>query len=231
VIRAVLFDIDGTLYHQPLLRAAMASELIAAAIASGSIQHTRQLARTLSVFRRVREELRERGESREPLSSLQFSLTAARAGVGEQRVRDAVEEWMFRRPQKHLRWARRPGIPALLAHLTQRGIAIGALSDYPGHDKLMALGLASHFSIALCTTDSDINAFKPHPRGFLRACELWGLAPEEVLYVGDRPEIDAAGAIAAGLRAVIIGRGAGRHHRARYRAVGNFGELRGALSA
>jgi putative hydrolase of the HAD superfamily len=32
--------------------------------------------------------------------------------------------------------------------------------------------------------------------------------PQGVVYVGDRPDVDAAGAIAAGLRAVVIG---GRH--------------------
>jgi FMN phosphatase YigB (HAD superfamily) len=82
----------------------------------------------------------------------------------------------------------------------------------------------------MCTSDPEIDAFKPHPRGFMRACEQWGLAPEEVLYVGDRPEIDAAGAVTAGLHAVIIG-GSGRHRGIDYRTIGSFDELRGGLSA
>jgi FMN phosphatase YigB (HAD superfamily) len=41
-------------------------------------------------------------------------------------------------------------------------------------------------SLALCATSPEINAFKPHPKGFLHACALWGLPPEEVLYIGDR---------------------------------------------
>jgi putative hydrolase of the HAD superfamily len=51
-----------------------------------------------------------------------------------------------------------------------------------------------------------VNAFKPHPRGFLAACEGWGWSPHEVVYVGDRCEVDAMGAAAAGMPCVIIGR-------------------------
>jgi FMN phosphatase YigB (HAD superfamily) len=78
-------------------------------------------------------------------------------------------------------------------------------SDYPGDQKLRALNL-SGFNIwpVLCATDPQVNAFKPHPKGFLRACGLWTLAPDEVLYVGDRYEIDAVGAAAAGMPCAII---------------------------
>ena len=36
--------------------------------------------------------------------------------------------------------------------------------------KLRALGLESRFAPVLCSTDPNIDALKPHPRGFLRAC-------------------------------------------------------------
>jgi FMN phosphatase YigB (HAD superfamily) len=72
---------------------------------------------------------------------------------------------------------------------------------------LHALGLAPAVSLTLCATDPDINAFKPHPKGFLRACTLWGVPPEQVLYVGDRPEVDAVGAAAAGMPCAILQQG------------------------
>ena len=78
-------------------------------------------------------------------------------------------------------------------------------SDYPSGEKLEALGLDKRLSLTLCATDPEINAFKPHPRGFLRACELWDLDPAEVLYIGDRPEVDAVGAAAAGMPCAILG--------------------------
>jgi FMN phosphatase YigB (HAD superfamily) len=59
-------------------------------------------------------------------------------------------------------------------------------------------------SLALCATDPDINAFKPHPKGFLHACRHWGVPPEEVLYIGDRPEVDAVGAATASMPCAIL---------------------------
>ena len=232
-IRAVLFDVDGTLYRQGPLRALMALELTARAVASGSLGHTCDLARILTTFRAVREDLRVSKRPDERLDVAQFARTAAQVTLDEPLVRQVVEEWMFRRPLKHLRWTRRAGIARLLTRLTEREILTGVLSDYPSLDKLKALGLAEHFSLVLSTTDPEINAFKPHPSGFLRACEVWGLAPQEVLYVGDRPEIDAIGATAAGLRSVIVGqRSLGHRDRPNvHRAVGTFAELSRALAA
>ena len=51
----------------------------------------------------------------------------------------------------------------------------------------------------------EINAFKPHPHGFLHACERWGLQPEEVLFVGDREDVDARGARNAGMPCALVG--------------------------
>jgi FMN phosphatase YigB (HAD superfamily) len=59
--------------------------------------------------------------------------------------------------------------------------------------------------VILCATDPDVGALKPHPRGFERASARWRLDPAEVLFVGDRIDVDAAGAAAAGMPCVIIG--------------------------
>jgi putative hydrolase of the HAD superfamily len=47
---------------------------------------------------------------------------------------------------------------------------------------------------------------KPEPEIFRAALELAGCAPEEALHVGDTPDEDAAGARAAGVRALIVDR-------------------------
>jgi FMN phosphatase YigB (HAD superfamily) len=112
---------------------------------------------------------------------------------------------MQQRPLRHVAKARRRGLGRFLRLLEARDIKAGSFSDYPVEGKLEALQLAGHFSVTLCATDGEINAFKPHPAGFLRACELWNLEPSQVLYIGDRPEVDAIGAQAAGMRCLIIG--------------------------
>lgn len=205
-VRGVLFDVDGTLYPQGPLRLLMAAEL--ALEAARAPWRTRRAARILSVFRRVREELRGEGDAQnKSLDALQYERPAAVLGESSAEIASVVDEWMMRRPLKHLGRVRRHGLRELLQVLTERGIRIGALSDYPTDAKLDALGVAEFFSLGLSTTDPAINAFKPHPKGFRHACLQWGLSPQEVLYVGDRQEVDGNGAAAAGIRCAIIGRG------------------------
>jgi HAD superfamily hydrolase (TIGR01549 family) len=219
--RAVLFDVDGTLYHQPLMRAFMAAEL-ATLPARGSMQQAREVWRMLRVFRHVREELRAPDPPGEPLDRLQYTAASRKCGHAPEAIAGVVDEWMYRRPLKYLRLCRRAGLRACIEGLRRDGLQVGALSDYPVKEKLSSLGVLPHFSVTLCTTDPEINAFKPHPAGFLRACALWGLRPEEVLYVGDRADVDAAGAAAAGMPCVIVCRQASG---ATYRTVSSFTRL------
>lgn len=51
-----------------------------------------------------------------------------------------------------------------------------------------------------------VEAYKPGPEPFLRACELVGAAPEECVFVGDRPEADIGGAAGVGMRTVWVNR-------------------------
>jgi putative hydrolase of the HAD superfamily len=209
-IRAVLFDVDGTLYHQTPVRALMAAELalrIASDVRTGS-----RIARVLRTFRRVREELRALGCPAAPLEELQFARAAERLGETPAFVRKTVEEWMFRRPVGYIRWSRRSAVASLVGRLRRRRVTLGVLSDYPADAKLHSLGLDNVFSIVACTSDSAINAFKPHPRGFLHACAVLGVAPAETAYVGDRADVDAAGAHAAGMRCYLVGRQVGRNN-------------------
>ena len=131
---------------------------------------------------------------------------------------------MLNRPLKYLQFCRAVGLDGLLAELDRLGVRTGVLSDYPAEAKLRALGLEGRFSPVLCATDPEIGAFKPSPRGFLRACAVWNLPPRDVLFVGDRVDVDAAGAAAAGMRCVIIGR---QRPRARARLTWCFHRSKG----
>ncbi len=52
-------------------------------------------------------------------------------------------------------------------------------------------------------TSCEVGAAKPDPRLFAEAARRLGLPPSEILHVGDRPELDLAGATAAGFGAVV----------------------------
>jgi HAD superfamily hydrolase (TIGR01549 family) len=200
-IRAVLFDLDGTLYHQAPMRALMGMELLVGSVFRPSSAAGRW--RTLAAYRAAQETLRASSGRHSP--DAQLRLAAERTGVREGDVERTVAEWMLRRPLKYIKACRRRGLLRLLDLLAQKDIAAGVLSDYPVDAKLTALGVAGRFSITLCSTDPTIEALKPSPRAFLAACSRWGIGPQHVLVVGDRPEVDAAGAAAAAMPCVIVG--------------------------
>jgi HAD superfamily hydrolase (TIGR01549 family) len=174
------------------------------------------------------------GKPEGPLATLQYVQAAKRAGNDWIQIESVVVEWIHQRPLKYLRFCRRRGIEAFLTFLESKGIQVGVFSDYPVLDKLQALGLAGRMSLRLCATDPEINAFKPHPTGFLHACALWGLPPEEVLYIGDRLEVDAVGAANAGMPCVLVGEGAhlrgSREIPACYSTFSSFARLQYALT-
>lgn len=225
-IRAVLLDIDGTLYHQRSLRGLMAFELSTAPFALGSIREALRVWRILKCFREGREALRAMEDPRVPLVSLQYSLVAERVCVTSREVEMVVREWMYRRPLKHLRICRRRGMKEFFQLAAERGLRTGVFSDYPVREKLQGLGIHAPLTVELCATDPEINAFKPNPKGFLYACHLWNLDPREVLYVGDRHDVDARGAKAAGMPYVIFSRRASRGFDAsaktEHRSINNF---------
>ena len=211
-IRAVLFDVDGTLYRQAPVRVLMAAEMAVCAV-SGRAHVGGRVVRALSTVRTVREELRQLGCPAASLSELQFDRAADRIDESPAFMRQVVEEWMFQRPIKYLRLARRTDVASLVLRLKERGIALGVLSDYPADAKLRRLGLSRFFRVVLCTTEDEINAFNPHPRGFHHACQRLGFDPSEVAYVGDRVDVDAAGARAAGMRCYLVGHPSLEHAR------------------
>lgn len=208
-IRAVLCDLDGTLYRQGPLRAAMGCELALAALNPMRGAGASNTFPVLREFRRVREALRDHGRTDVPLEELQYNETAARTGVAIGDVRRIVSDWISVRPLKYLHRVRRRRLIASLVDLHKTGVPVGVFSDYPTREKLAALGVSPVISVEVCATDQDVNAFKPHPRGFLAACERFGLPPASVLYVGDRPEVDGTGAAAAGMHCAIVGARAG----------------------
>jgi putative hydrolase of the HAD superfamily len=230
-IRAVLFDVDGTLYHQQPLRLLMAGELGLVPWTHQAPWRVPRLWRSLSAFRRVREQLRALGRAEEPLDRLQYERAAAAAGVPVNAMVAAVDEWIYRRPLKHLPRVARRGLADVLGSLTARGIRVGVFSDYPVADKLLALRVHEPMTVALEATAPEINAFKPHPRGLVLACERWGLTPEEVLYVGDRFDIDGESALRAGMHCAIVTSAAPPRNLNRIRHLRDMRELEAAVRA
>ena len=179
----------------------------------------------LKVFRQNREALRGAPRTRWSLEETQYAEVASQMKVPITLIKEIVEEWIMTRPLRFLRIFRRPGIEVFLQRCKDHGIQIGAFSDYPTREKVEALGLSPWFNLHLCSTDPEINIFKPSPEGILLACKTWRLTPEELMYVGDHAHIDGVAAAAAGARFVLVG----HSQDCRHFAVRDFFELAGCL--
>jgi phosphoglycolate phosphatase len=96
-----------------------------------------------------------------------------------------------------------PGMDAVLERLEKNGIAWGVVTNKPSWltDPLMReLGLTSR-ATCIISGDTTPNA-KPHPDPLLHACRLSGCLPAECLYVGDA-ERDIRAGEAAGTHTLI----------------------------
>lgn len=205
--RGVVFDVDGTLYAQGPVRRAMMLRLARAHVLR-PMAGTRTV-RTLAAYRRAQEALREAAFEGD-VGARQLEAAAARVGTDVDDVRAIVELWMETAPLDAVAANARPGLVALLDELARRGAALAVVSDYPAQAKLAALGLADRFDVVVTAQDPRVQAFKPNPKGILVALADLGIEPQDALYVGDRPEVDAAAASAAGVRCVLVGQRARR---------------------
>lgn len=70
--------------------------------------------------------------------------------------------------------------------------------------KITAVELQSHLEHVIAS--GSVGVAKPDPRIFHHACELFGVAPAQAAYIGDRLRTDAIGAAEAGLTGVWIDR-------------------------
>jgi HAD superfamily hydrolase (TIGR01549 family) len=197
-IRLVVFDVDGTLYDQRGLRFCMLGEMILYSIRSRSIG----FISILRAYRRIREQL---GDAlHEDFERELTSRTAAFVGCSEDQVRSTAEEWLERRPLRHLIRYRYPQLPELFQGLRKRGKKIGVFSDYPARKKLEALELDA--DVVICASDQDVGVLKPHAKGLHVLMSRAAMNPAETIMIGDRPERDGLAARAANVRALIRSR-------------------------
>jgi HAD superfamily hydrolase (TIGR01509 family) len=198
-VRAVIFDVDGTLYDQRRVEARILFD------ASGRLVRKHLCLTDLKVlyhFGRIREYL-----SRAPLPHLedeQYSLTAWAVRTPVQRVKAIVTEWLLEKPLRYLPAYRLPGTLELFQALRTCGFRIGIFSDYPPKEKIAALGL--HADQVSCATDPDVDALKPDPKGLLAIAGRLGVRVEQCLMVGDRDDKDGEAARRAGMHYLIVKR-------------------------
>lgn len=94
-----------------------------------------------------------------------------------------------------------------LRTLREAGLRLAAVTNAAGRyqrGKLQAVGLESAFDTVVIS--AEVGAAKPDPVIFHTACTALGVRPEHAVHVGDRLDLDARGAQAAGLHGVWLDR-------------------------
>jgi putative hydrolase of the HAD superfamily len=193
--RGVIFDLDGTLYSLRLTKLWMALALW----------------RSLSLLRRLNASRRAvRGveyADREALLAAFFAELAGRAGTTVARAATWYDvEFM---PAFVAMLARRavvrPGLAGLLERLRRRGVRTAVVSDFGRvGERLSALGLDTALFDDLVAAE-DHGVLKPSAVPFVAVARRWALDAAEVVVVGDREDLDAASARAAGMDFVGVG--------------------------
>lgn len=187
-VRALSFDVDGTLYRVRRLRVAwrLRSErglLVALMAARERIRHESPL------------------ESGEALLARESELVAPSFGLTLEEARQRLTALHAELPAALTRGARAyPGVKNALEAAHARGIRLAILSDYAPEEKLKWLGLDSVPWSAAIGCDR-LGALKPHGAAFLELARTLDVAPESIVHIGDREDLDVDGALRAGLRA------------------------------
>lgn len=190
IVQAILFDLDGTLYNQTKMQMFMIMELFLYYVIR---PHKLFELRILYYFRKKRYE----ADGAENLEQAQYDVTAFFLKVSREEVRRIVTFWIEKRPLKYIKRCRYDYISDLFKYIKVKGLDIAIVSDYPVEQKLKALEL--HADMLICSTDKEVNSFKPNPDGFLLASHKLGIRPENCIVIGDRDEKDGEGARRAGM--------------------------------
>jgi FMN phosphatase YigB (HAD superfamily) len=173
--RAIILDMDGTLYYQMPLRLCMALALFW--YYALHLSHLRELLR-LREFRKARE----RGQ-----------LVEA----------DGVTTyWMQEAPLKYVYRFRDKKLLALMRSLRSNGVKIIVYSDYPAKKKLEALRFEVDY--CFCASDAEINCLKPDTNGIKRIIAVVQEPVAQMLFIGDRYEKDGKCAEGVGMDHIIL---------------------------
>jgi len=194
VIRALCFDLDGTLAGYAGDFRSYLALLFHELLLDGC-----DLGRFAEV---VREEL-----SRDGPLTLERVLRRALARLEQRAPGDLTEmtRMALHAYAEDVRPA--PGAAELLERLRRRGVPMALVSNGPvdmQRAALAALGFGEYFRSVLVSGDPDIGTRKPGTRMFSLACTGLEALPSETVMIGDAVA-DIEGALAYGMQAVLMG--------------------------
>ena len=188
-IKAVAFDIDGTLYANWRLNVKIVPYFI------------KNLPFFLE-YSKVRKILHRTA----PLSDFyeyQARLLASNMSITSEKAKSMIEDIIYKGLGTFFSKIKPfPYLVETFSALKTNGLKIGILSDFPPEQKGDIWGLARYCDVILGS--ESIGALKPSVYAFGLLAKELGVEPESVLYVGNNISADIIGAHKAGMKTAYI---------------------------
>lgn len=202
MLKVVLFDLDDTLVDQEgASRAALLDWLPELGL---DLDDPEEL---VTAWGGISEDAYARYQRRE-ITFLEQRRVRVREFLGADTTDDEADElftgYLSRYEQGWVAFD--DAVPAL-RRVRDAGLVVALLTNGDsGHQrlKLDRTGLAAHVDVVVAS--DDLPAGKPDPRAYGSACEILGVAPDDVLMVGNDVEKDFQAPLDAGLGAVLLDR-------------------------
>jgi phosphoglycolate phosphatase/putative hydrolase of the HAD superfamily len=206
-LKAIIFDLDGTLYRQRPLQFATSLRFFRQYwYRPKSARRTARAIRAyLSAPDTLRNEVLEDHE--QDLPALHLKRASQLSGLPEDYVRECARRWIMEEPLGILPRYLHDSLNEVLNEFRSVSLKLAVFSDYPAAEKLSALGVRHFFDLISSAHDREVGRFKPDPRGLLLSMEKLGVSAAETLYVGDRQAIDGVAAERAGVAFAVAGDG------------------------
>ena len=187
-IKAIVFDLDGTLYPRKTVKKAMIRTLFPGLVKLSRYAHTRDSITGCDY-----------GDAASMRNAILEKIAS-----GNRRKYKKMDSWLDRRYYPAL-WSSISGVPAregfpqLMRQLAAAGIKLAVVSDYGKvAERLESLGFnPSLFTLMLGT--EEYGMMKPAARIGGMIFKALGTAPDETLMVGDRADTDRALAEVSGM--------------------------------
>lgn len=183
-VKAVAFDIDGTLYPNWKMQL-------------NSIPFFALHPMLIYKFGEVRKEIRKL-EKIDNFHDSQAELFGRALNIPSEKAGEIIDRYFYRRWEKTFSRIKPYGnVKSVIKSIKAMKLKTAVLSDFPIGEKLRYFGLEGLWDVELSSEQTGY--LKPHKEPFLALSDKLGLKPGEVVYVGNSYSYDVVGSKGAGM--------------------------------